>query len=55
MGGIIAKNLRENKDFSSCNFLVLKPWESFWKDIVLMIAITLLFAGKENINELFSC
>ena len=28
MGGIIAKNLRENKDFSSCNFLVLKPSES---------------------------
>jgi len=28
MGGIIAKNLCENKDFSSCNFLVLKPSES---------------------------
>lgn len=36
------------------DFLVLKPWESFWKDIVLLIAITLLFAGKESINELFS-
>ena len=28
MGGIIAKNLLENQDFSSCNFLVLKPSES---------------------------
>lgn len=28
MGGIIAKNLCENKDFSSGNFLVLKPSES---------------------------
>ncbi|MBP6755693.1 MAG: DoxX family protein [Bacteroidia bacterium] len=36
------------------DFLVLKPWESFWKDIVLMVAITLLFAGKENINERFN-
>lgn len=36
------------------DFLVLKPWESFWKDVVLMIAITLLFAGKESINELFN-
>lgn len=35
------------------DFLKLKPWESFWKDIVLMILITLLFAGRENINELF--
>ncbi len=34
------------------DFLKLKPWESFWKDIVLMIFITLLFAGKENIKEL---
>lgn len=36
------------------DFLPLKPWESFWKDVVLMILITLLFAGKENINLLFS-
>lgn len=36
------------------DFLPLKPWESFWKDIALMILITLLFAGRENINELFS-
>ncbi len=34
------------------DFLQLKPWESFWKDIALMILITLLFAGRENINEI---
>ena len=32
------------------DFIKLKPWESFWKDIALMILITLLFAGKNNIN-----
>ena len=32
------------------DFLKLRPWESFWKDVALMILITLLFAGKENIN-----
>lgn len=36
------------------DFLKLKPWESFWKDIALMILITLLFAGRQNINELFA-
>lgn len=35
------------------DFLKLKPWESFWKDIALMILITLLFAGKENITDMF--
>src|SRR4051812_445934 len=36
------------------DFLPLKPWESFWKDVALMILITILFAGRENIRELFS-
>lgn len=36
------------------DFLKLKPWESFWKDIALMILITLLFAGKDNIKALFA-
>src|SRR5688572_11407649 len=36
------------------DFLQIKPWESFWKDVVLMILITLLFAGKENINPIVS-
>ncbi len=34
------------------DFVQLKPWESFWKDVALMILITLLFSGKENINEI---
>ncbi len=34
------------------DFLVLKPWTSFWKDIVLLILISLLIAGKDNVNEL---
>ncbi|MBS1651956.1 MAG: DoxX family membrane protein [Bacteroidetes bacterium] len=36
------------------DFLVLKPWTSFWKDVVLMILITLLIAGKNNINNIFN-
>jgi uncharacterized membrane protein YphA (DoxX/SURF4 family) len=36
------------------DFLKLKPWESFWKDVILMIAIAVLFAGKENIREIAS-
>jgi uncharacterized membrane protein YphA (DoxX/SURF4 family) len=36
------------------DFLVLKPWTSFWKDVVLLILITLLIAGKDNVNELVS-
>ncbi|MDI1354410.1 MAG: DoxX family membrane protein [bacterium] len=36
------------------DFLQLKPWESFWKDIALMILITLLFSGRKHINPLFS-
>lgn len=34
------------------DFLPLKPWESFWKDVALMFLITFLFAGKENIQEI---
>lgn len=34
------------------DFLKLKPWESFWKDIALMILITLLFAGRDHITDL---
>lgn len=35
------------------DFLKLKPWESFWKDVALMILITLLFAGRTHINPVF--
>jgi uncharacterized membrane protein YphA (DoxX/SURF4 family) len=30
----------------------LTPWESFWKDLILLILIALLFAGKDNIKAL---
>lgn len=36
------------------DFLVLKPWTSFWKDVALMILITILLSGKENINDIFT-
>ena len=36
------------------DFLVLKPWTSFWKDIALLILITLIISGKESVNELFT-
>lgn len=36
------------------DFLPLKPWESFWKDVALMVLITLLFSGRNNINPLWA-
>lgn len=36
------------------DFLVLKPWESFWKDVILLGLIVLLLVGKEHVNELFT-
>ena len=36
------------------DFIKLRPWESFWKDIVLLVLITLLFAGQSNIKGLFA-
>ena len=30
----------------------LTPWESFWKDLILLILIALLFAGKDNIKPM---
>lgn len=32
----------------------LTPWESFWKDLILLILIALLFAGKDNIRPITS-
>jgi hypothetical protein len=32
----------------------LTPWESFWKDMILLILIALLFSGKENIKPISS-
>src|ERR1700739_4684283 len=34
--------------------ILLTPWQSFTKDIALLILITLLFSGKENINPIFN-
>lgn len=36
------------------DFLKLRPWESFWKDVALMVLITLLFAGQSHITETFA-
>ena len=36
------------------DFLVLKPWTSFWKDVVLLVLISLLIVTKDSVNELFS-
>jgi uncharacterized membrane protein YphA (DoxX/SURF4 family) len=32
----------------------LTPWESFWKDMILLILIALLFAGERHIKPIFS-
>lgn len=34
--------------------IALTPWESFWKDLILLILIALLFAGTENIRPITS-
>ncbi|TND03429.1 MAG: hypothetical protein FD123_3946 [Bacteroidetes bacterium] len=31
----------------------LTPWESFWKDLILLMLITVLFVGSDNIKPLF--
>ncbi|HEU4716971.1 MAG TPA: BT_3928 family protein [Bacteroidia bacterium] len=31
----------------------LTPWESFWKDLILLILIAVLFVGEKNISPLF--
>jgi uncharacterized membrane protein YphA (DoxX/SURF4 family) len=36
------------------DFLHLTPWQSFYKDIVLLIMIVILLIGKKNIRPLFS-
>jgi hypothetical protein len=36
------------------DFIKLTPWQSYWKDMVLLVLIALLFAGKENINTPFN-
>ncbi|CAN5259395.1 DoxX family protein [soil metagenome] len=31
----------------------LTPWESFWKDLILLILISVIFVGEQNIKPLF--
>lgn len=35
------------------DFLPLKAWQSFWKDIALLFLITILWVSRVNIRELF--
>ena len=35
------------------DFIQLTPWESFWKDIYLLVLITILLVGRENIHPIF--
>ena len=31
----------------------LTPWESFWKDLILMILVSIIFVGENNVQPLF--
>jgi uncharacterized membrane protein YphA (DoxX/SURF4 family) len=31
----------------------LTPWESFWKDLILLILISVIFVGEKNVQPLF--
>ena len=35
------------------DFIKLTPWESFWKDLILLVLLAFLFVGKDNINPPF--
>jgi len=34
------------------DFIHLKPWTSFYKDVTLLVLVLILFAGKKHINQL---
>ena len=36
------------------DFLKLSPWQSFWKDIILLVMIIILFIGQRHIKPVFS-
>lgn len=36
------------------DFLKLDPWESFWKDVILLIMIVILFVGQRHIKPMLS-
>ena len=35
------------------DFIKLKPWETFWKDVVLLVLILILFIGVKHIQPVF--
>ncbi len=35
------------------DFIKLKPWETFWKDVVLLVLIIILFIGVKHIKPIF--
>lgn len=35
------------------DFIQLTPWESFWKDLILLVLLAFLFVGKNNIHPPF--
>ncbi|MGB5420211.1 BT_3928 family protein [Algibacter sp.] len=35
------------------DFIKLKPWETFWKDVVLLVLILILFVGVKHIKPVF--
>ncbi len=35
------------------DFIKLTPWESFWKDLVLLILISVIFVGEQNVQPVF--
>ncbi|WP_028873714.1 BT_3928 family protein [Psychroserpens burtonensis] len=36
------------------DFLKLSPWQSFWKDVILLVMIVVLFIGHRHIKSIFS-
>ncbi|MFT7052174.1 MAG: putative membrane protein YphA (DoxX/SURF4 family)/peroxiredoxin [Psychroserpens sp.] len=36
------------------DFLKLSPWQSFWKDVILLVMIIILFIGQRHIKPIFS-
>jgi len=35
------------------DFWKLKPWDSFWKDIILLVSVSILFVGQSHLKKIF--